>query len=211
MRKGDLAQELGKFATPTLLEASAAVAALCPSIAPLYRPIGLCGPAYTVLASPGDNLAVHLALAEAPAGSVLVVATGPETQKGAWGEIMTRAALARGIRGLVTDGAVRDTRAIRRLGFPVFCAGIAIPGTTKCDRGVRNEPVMLGGLTVRPADFMVGDDDGVVVVAADRVDEALEKAGARARKEAGLIKRLRRGELTLDLLNLRGSGAKPNG
>jgi len=131
MSELNLAERLAKYSTPTLAEASSHVVVLPPVIAPLFRPIQLSGPVYLVLAMPGDNLAVHLALAKAPGGSVLVVATGPELQKGFWGEIMTEAALARKIRGLVTDGAVRDTRPIRESAFPVFCAGVAISGTTK--------------------------------------------------------------------------------
>src|SRR3954468_1341389 len=103
MEPGDH-HELASFGAATLFEADRRVRAMRPGIAPLYRPILLCGPAFTVSAGPGDNLAVHLALAEAPAGSVLVVATGGELSKGFWGEVMTQAALARGIAGLVTDG-----------------------------------------------------------------------------------------------------------
>lgn len=205
------AEGLGSYATPTLFEASPVVRPLPPRIAPLYRPLQLHGPTYPVSAQPGDNLAVHLALAEAPAGSVLVVKTGAEVERGFWGEIMTEAALARGIRGLVTDGAVRDTRALRRLEFPVFCAGVAIRGTTKNDRGLLNQPVVLGEVTIRPGDIIVGDDDGVVVVPADSALDVMEKAEARVRKETGFIERLRRGELTLDLLNLRNDEVRQNG
>ena len=115
-----------------------------PGNAPLFRPILLSGPAYNVAAVPGDNLEVHLALADAPAGSVLVVATGGELRMGFWGEVMTEAALARGIAGLVTDGAVRDIRAIRDLQFPVFSAGVAIPGTQKKVSGQRNVEIQIG-------------------------------------------------------------------
>src|SRR5688572_14121750 len=128
----DVAKELGGYATPTLFEASPqGVAALAPSIAPLYRPISVFGRAFTVLAAPGDNMPLHLAVAEAPAGSVLVVATGSANRWGLWGDILMEAAIARGINGLVTDGMVRDSRSIRERGFPVFSAGTAIPGTSK--------------------------------------------------------------------------------
>ena len=113
MSELSLAERLSRYATPTLYEASTRVVALAPTIKPLYVPIQLSGPAFTVLAAPGDNAAVHWALAEAPPGSVLVAATGGEGTCAIWGEIMTEAALARGIRGLVTDGPVRDTRASR--------------------------------------------------------------------------------------------------
>lgn len=194
---------LASFGAATLFEADRRVRAMAPEIAALYRPILLCGPAFTVSAVPGDNLAVHHALAEAPGGSVLVVSTGGELRKGFWGEVMTEAALARGIAGLVTDGAVRDIRAIRDLRFPVFSAGVAIPGTVKNMAGSRNTVMQIAGVLVEPGDIIVGDDDGVVVVPKDSVPEVRAAAEQRTHKEAGIIASLRQGELTVDLLKLR--------
>ena len=116
---------------------------------------------------------------------------------------MTEGALARGIRGLVTDGAVRDIRSIRDLSFPIFCTGIAIPGTSKDFPGLSNEPVTIGNVMIRPGDLIIGDDDGVVVVRCDAAPDVLEKAKARSDKEISFIKRLREGELTIDLYDLR--------
>ena len=96
MTEPDIVGRVGQYAAATLFEASDDVAALAPTIAPLYRPIRLSGPAYTILADPGDNLAVHLGLTQASPGSVLVVASGMEVEKGFWGEVMMEAALARG-------------------------------------------------------------------------------------------------------------------
>lgn len=204
MPEQDLVDSLGQYATPTLFEASPQlVSALAPAIAPLFKPINVVGRAYPVLAGPGDNLAVHWALAEAPAGSVLVVATGGNTTQGLWGEILMEAALARGIRGLITDGAVRDTRAIRERRFPIFCAAVAIPGTIKHWPGVLNQPVTIGQTVVNPGDYIVGDDDGVVVIPPEAARETIERAQARVEKENQIIQRIRRGELTVDLLNLR--------
>jgi 4-hydroxy-4-methyl-2-oxoglutarate aldolase len=198
----DLVAEFGKFGTPTLAESSSEVIALDPAIAPLYRPIQLTGSAYPVRLGPRDNLAVHFAVAEAPLGAVLVV-TGAEVRVAFWGEVLTEAALSRGIRGLVSDGSVRDVRAIRDRVFPVFCAGISIPGTSKDWLGQWNDPVTIMGVTVRPGDFIVGDDDGVVVVRRDAVSDVLEKARVRSEKEAAIIERLRAGQLTIDLYHLR--------
>lgn len=200
----DLAERLGKYATPTLFEVSPQVSALPPTIAPVYRPIHMWGSAYPVLASTGDNSTVHLAVADAPPGSVLVVATGRDTQRGYWGEILMEAALARGIRGLVIDGGVRDTKAMRDRLFPIFCPAVSIPGTTKSRRGVLNQPVMIAEVLVRPGDFIVGDDDGVVVIPSEAASQVLKDAEARVQKEAWIIERVRKGELTIDLFNLRG-------
>ncbi len=203
MNELELVAELGKFGTPTLAEVSTEVVALSPTIAPLFRPIQLAGVVYAVQLGPQDNLGAHFAVAEAPAGSVLVITTGREVRVGFWGEVLTEAALARGIRGLVTDGAVRDVRAIRERPFPVFCAGVAIPGTVKKSAGRLNEPVTVGDVTIRSGDLILGDDDGVVVVPRDAASYVLERAKARTEKEIAFIKRLREGELTIDLYDLR--------
>ena len=194
---------LSSYATPTLLESSSQVSALPPAVRPLFRPLQVVGPAYPVHSQAGDNLAVHLALAEVPPGHILVVETGGAVEYGFWGEIMTEAAIARDVAGLVTDGAVRDTREIRQLHFPVFCAGVAISGTIKQSPGEVNQPVVMGNCRIRPGDIVVGDDDGVVVVPAEAQSEVIERAQARVAKENSLIQRLRDGELTVDLLGLR--------
>ncbi len=194
---------LSSYTTPTLLESSSEVSALPPAVRPLFRPLQVVGPAYPVHSEAGDNLAVHLALAEVPPGHVLVVETGGAVEYGFWGEIMTEAAMARGVAGLVTDGAVRDTREIRQLRFPVFAAGVAIAGTIKQSRGRVNQPVVVGDCRIRPGDIVVGDDDGVVVVPAEAESDVIERAQARVDKENNLIQRLREGELTVDLLGLR--------
>jgi 4-hydroxy-4-methyl-2-oxoglutarate aldolase len=196
-------ERLAQYATPTLFEAATEVAALGTMIIPLSRPIRLCGPAFTVRAAPADNLPVHNALAEAPAGSVLAIATEGDAAHAFWGEIMTEAALARGVAGLVIDAAVRDTAAIRRSGFPIFSAGIAVAGPGKKWRGILQQPIELAGAVIRPGDWIVGDDDGVVVVPAQVTERVIELAQARVEKEARIIERLRGGELTVDLLGLR--------
>ena len=88
-----------------------------------------------VTCTPGDNLAIHVAVARAPAGSVLVVDVGDVPDRGYWGEVLTTAALSRGLAGLVIDGGVRDVAALERLAFPVFSRTVALPGATKSNRG----------------------------------------------------------------------------
>ncbi len=204
MERQSLAERLGAHATPTLFEVSDAVQALLPGIAPLYRPTSLRGTAYTVMTAPGDNLPVHLALEHVAPGAVLVVSTGGCVDKGFWGEILATAAQARGVRGLITDGAVRDIAAVRALNFPIYCAGVAIAGTVKQWSGILNQPVTMGGALIRPGDIVVGDDDGVVVVRQEMGEDVLVKADAWVERETAMLAQLRAGALTVDLLNLRG-------
>ena len=88
-------------------------------------------PAFPVMCAAGDNLAIHVAVAEAPAGYALVVSVGIEAERGYWGEVLTTGAEARGIAGLVIDGGVRDVSALEAHGFPVFSTMIALRGATK--------------------------------------------------------------------------------
>lgn len=107
--------------------------------------------------------------------------------------------MSRGIRGLVIDGAVRDSVEQENLGFPVFSRGLAIRGTGKSYPGVLGRPVRVGGVKVRTGDLVVGDADGVVSLPAEQVPEILERADARIRKEEQVISALRQGATTIDL------------
>jgi len=198
-----LVEALGQVSTATLHEVMDKRNTLLPIIQPLWRRLSLCGPAFTVQARPGDNLATHWGVAAAPAGSVLVISHEGDNECGGWGEILSVAALARGLRGLLTDGAVRDTEACRRLGFPIFSQGISIKGTTKSYAGDVNVPIVCAGALVHPGDYIVADEDGVVVVPREEAGEILEKAHQRDQREAEIMEQLRAGVLTVDLLDLR--------
>ena len=112
---------------------------------------------------------------------------------------MTEAAQQRGINGLVTDGAVRDTDEIIEMGFPLFCQGISIKGTTKTCLGAINHPIDFSGVRIEPGDLIVGDSDGVVVVAREDAADVLKKAEQREEKERKVISELRQGKTTLEL------------
>lgn len=198
MDRALLEEALG-FGAATLHEASGQRGALPSGIRPIAPTMRVAGPAFTVATPPRNNLWIHRALAAASPGEVLVASTGELCEAGYWGDIMTVAALERGIAGLVIDGCVRDSEAIARLGFPVFARGLSIQGTKK-DRdapGSLQMSLALGDAVVEPGDLVVGDRDGVVVVARARVASVLEAARERARREAEVVERLRKGETTL--------------
>lgn len=117
-------------------------------------------------------------------GEVVVVATGESRRNAPWGELLSTAARARGARGAVVDGLVRDVKAIRGMGFPVFAAGIK--PVDSIGRGVvidYNVPVQSGGIVVTPGDLIVADYDGVVAVPADAVHQVIELALRKVKKE----------------------------
>lgn len=192
-------------ASATLHEAMGRRGAMAAAIKPLHAGMRVVGPAVTVNARPADNLMIHIALALARPGDVLVVDYKAMVESGPWGDLMTASAMARGIAGLVIDGCVRDGEVIQGMGFPVFCRGTCMKGTTKvATDGDVNLPVTCGGALVGPGDIVVGDGDGVVVVPLADAAETLAKARERTAREEELRAELMAGRTTIELLNLDG-------
>jgi 4-hydroxy-4-methyl-2-oxoglutarate aldolase len=172
-----------------------------PRIRAAWPGASLAAPAYAVTCATSDNLAVHAAVAEAPAGSALVVATDPP-ERGYWGEVLTTGAEARGIAGLVIDGGVRDVAALEAHRFPVFSALIALQGAVKVAGGEIGGVARVGDVDVATGDWVVCDRDGVTVVAAATLADVIGRGRARADKEAVMFAKLRAGSTTVELLDL---------
>ncbi|HEY7106245.1 MAG TPA: RraA family protein [Acidimicrobiia bacterium] len=193
---------------PALLRLGAATlgesggAALRNRVRAAWPGAALAAPVYPVRCTPGDNLAIHVAVTRAPAGSALAVDVGTERELGYWGEVLTTAAEARGLTGLVIDGCVRDVAALEGHGFPVFSTGLALRGATKQHRGWIGSRALVGDVTVQAGDWVVGDADGVVVVPGRSLDDVIAAGEARARKESGYFAALRDGATTVELLGL---------
>ena len=196
-----LVQTLAGLPTATLHEAGGRIGALPSAIKPVQPQMKLCGPAITVHSPGGDNLWLHRALYVAQPGDVLVVYASGVYEYGYWGEIMSAAAKARHLGGLVIDACVRDGAILGDFGFPVFSRGLCIRGTGK-DLGARgwiNHPVLIGDITVQPGDLVVGDADGVVVLPRERAEALAQAALERERKEATILERIAAGERTLEV------------
>jgi 4-hydroxy-4-methyl-2-oxoglutarate aldolase len=151
--------------------------------------------------APGDNLAIHVAMERAPRGSILVVATGGFVA-GYWGEVLTVAAEAAGIAGLVIDGGVRDIAALTARRFPVFTRGISVRGTLKASVLSVGQALSFTGTPVAAGDLVVADDDGVIVIPASQAETTLTKGKIRADKEVTMMQELRQGRSTLELMGL---------
>ncbi len=171
-------------------------------VKPAWPGARLAAPAAPVRCTPGDNLAIHVAVATAARGHVLVVDVGDVAERGYWGEVLTTGAESRGLAGLVIDGGVRDIDAIATHGFPVFSAAIALRGATKQSPGTVGVPVVVGGVSVAQGDWVVGDADGVTVVPGATLRPVVEAARARAEKEHKMFVALRNGSTTMELLGL---------
>jgi 4-hydroxy-4-methyl-2-oxoglutarate aldolase len=160
------------------------------------------GPAFTAACAAGDNLAIHVATASAPPGSVIVAEVVGEPERGYWGEVLTTGAQARELAGLVIDGGVRDTAALAAHGFGVFSTMTALRGATKVTPGAVGGDVTVGDVAVHMGDWIVGDSDGVAVVPAAQLDAVLAAAAARTAAEQELFEALRGGATTVELLGL---------
>jgi 4-hydroxy-4-methyl-2-oxoglutarate aldolase len=190
-------------AAATVYEAAGQQGAMDHTIRPIGSGMKLCGSALTVRCQPADNLTLHAAIALAAPGDVIVADVGQCVEAGHWGEITTVAAQVRGVAGLVINGGVRDLEPVQRRGFPIFSRSISMKATVKKTPGLINHPIVCGGITVRPGDLVLGDDDGVVVVPREQAETVLAAAIAREEHEAKVMQRLQEGELTLDVLGFR--------
>ncbi|MDJ0921705.1 MAG: hypothetical protein QNI84_11290 [Henriciella sp.] len=197
-------ERASKISTPTLHEAAGRIGALPSYLKPVSPDMKLCGPAYPVRGPACDNLWLHRALYKAARGDIIVFDPSGFSEAGYWGEVMTEAALAAGLGGLVLTGSVRDSDVLPRQGFPIFSAGVCIQGTEKDQggQGFLGTPLMLGDVLISQGDLVVGDQDGLVVLSPEGLDDILEESERRDAKEVDLIARLRAGERTIDIYGL---------
>ena len=194
---------LADFGTATVCEAAGGEGIVDVDLKQVVPGSRVAGPARTILCGQGDNLAVHEALAAVRPGEVLVITMPEPAPFGAVGELVVIQARACGAAGMLVDVAVRDVAELKEIGLPIWARFVRVRGTSKTDPGRLDVPVVVGGATIRPGDVVVMDDDGAVVVPAERVEDVTEGARAREDKESRLRPKLRAGELTYDLLGLR--------
>lgn len=150
------------------------------------RPINevpLLGPAFTVKSRPGDNLMLHKALDLAQPGDIVVVDAQGDLSNSIMGELMALWAKQRDIGGFIIDGAIRDIGALRKMGLPIYAAGVTPAGPYKDGPGELNVPVACGGVVVHPGDILVGDEDGIVVINPRDAEFLLEKSKAKSDQE----------------------------
>lgn len=152
------------------------------------------GPAKTVLGIGGDNLALYRVLDASNPGDVLVADLAHRSDFGHWGDLLSRAAMARGVAGLVIAGGIRDRLAIAEMGFPVFHSGCSPRTAAKKVLGqVDAQLAGLGDMPIASGDMVVADDDGVAIVPAsvgyDRLIGAIRAVDSRERAIADRIAR----------------------
>jgi regulator of RNase E activity RraA len=170
-----------------------------PAVGAMIPDVRMAGPAFTVLAE-DDHLPVMGALAEAAPGDVLVIATNGGT-RAVFGELFATEARRRGLAGIVADGYCRDLRGLRAIGLPVFARGTTPRSGTTVSRSAFGQTISVGGVEVCPGDIVFGDDDGLLIAPAARIEAALEVGEFIGRAERAILAAQERGESLHDQTN----------
>jgi 4-hydroxy-4-methyl-2-oxoglutarate aldolase len=199
----DIREALLTIPTAALSDAQAGMTTMDAGIKTRVPGLKLVGPAFTVRCMTGSIFTVHKALLEARPGDVLVVDGLGDATEALFGELMGRDAKTAGLAGAVIDGPVRDVAGLGELGLPTFSRHVTPRVGSNRRLGTVGARISCGGISVEPGDWIVGDDDGVVVVPREKVEQLVEAGLAIEDKERGVAARIDAGERIADILNFR--------
>lgn len=194
---------LERLGVSTVHEAQGRTGLMAPYMRPVWRGARIAGSAVTALCHPGDNWMIHVACDVLKKGDILVVACSSASTDGGFGDLLATSLKALGAKGIILDIGCRDAAEISEMKFPVWSRAISAQGTVKATIGSVNLPVVCAGVNVKAGDVIVADDDGVVVVDRKRAAEVARLGEEREKKEAVNRARLQKGEIGLDIYDMR--------
>jgi regulator of RNase E activity RraA len=176
-------------------------------ILPLYPTERIVGRAVTVrlkTVGPGEVATRHLcttAVEASDPGDIIVVDHKGRTDVAGWGGILSTAATVKRVAGVIIDGASRDVDEAKGLGLPLFAkAAVPLTARGRIIEDTTNEQIEIGGVTVKPGDYIIADNSGVVVVPADRVAEVIPAAESIVAREAAMAADVLAGKSVIEVM-----------
>ena len=194
-------QLLTRVSTPNISDAMHRKGAMH-GLFPVNPGLKMVGPAVTVQTFEGDWAKTVEAIDTAESGDVIVIYNGGSDQVAPWGELATLSCINKGVSGVVIDGAVRDIEDIRKLEFPVFARAVVPNAGEPKGFGEINTEIRCAGQTVRPGDYIVGDDNGIVVIPKKRAYEIARRSVEVEKNESRIRDEITKGSTLSKVLRL---------
>ena len=200
---------LAELGTATVYEASGRQGLIDVPLIQVVPKSRVAGKARTVQCGQGDNVMVHACIEHIQPSEIVVLAQPDPQAVALIGDMLVTQMEVAGVAGILSNGAVRDYESLVEMGVPIWTQFVRVRGATKTEIGQLNVPVTMGGTIIFPGDIVVMDADGAITVRPSRLDEILEKAEARAAKEAAMRERYKNGERSYDMRGWRASVEAP--
>ena len=195
-------EKLGAFSVSQISDALGFSHPVEAAIRPLDPTFKICGRAVTVQCEPDDNLGVLHALDHAQKGDALVISCSVGSGAAVWGELLSMAAQCRALAGTIVDGAVRDVREIKAMGYAVFSRCTNGRRARREKLGIQNQAISCGSIIIQPGEIVFADANGILAVPATGIEEVLVKVASIAHKESEIKEQLLSGVGILDSLKL---------